>query len=99
MQRLPVSELKIDRSFVDHVDASPARIALLRSIVQLGHGLGLQVTAEGIERNEERAELRQVGCDLGQGWLFARPMPAATALTWAIEHARLQAAQPAVVTA
>lgn len=83
LQRLPVSELKVDRSFVDHVDASPARIALLRSIVQLGHGLGLQVTAEGIERDEEWAELRQAGCDLGQGWLFARPMPAATALAWA----------------
>lgn len=86
LQRLPVSELKIDRSFVDHVDASPARLALLRSIVQLGHGLGLQVTAEGIERNEEWTELQQTGCDLGQGWLFARPMSPAAALAWASEH-------------
>lgn len=82
LQRLPVSELKIDRSFVDHVDASPARIALLHSIVQLGHGLGLQVTAEGVERHEEWAALQQAGCDLAQGWLFARPMPAAAALAW-----------------
>ena len=86
LQRLPVSELKIDRSFVDHVDASPARVALLQSIVQLGHGLGLQVTAEGVERHEEWAALQQAGCDLAQGWLFARPMPAAAALAWASGH-------------
>lgn len=82
LQRLPVAELKIDRSFVDHVDTSPARIALLHSIVQLGHGLGLEVTAEGIERAEEWVELRQAGCDLGQGWLFARPMPPEAVLAW-----------------
>jgi EAL domain-containing protein (putative c-di-GMP-specific phosphodiesterase class I) len=50
--------------------------------VQLGHGLGLQVTAEGVERDEEWAELRRAGCDLGQGWLFGRPMPADAALAW-----------------
>jgi len=86
LQRLPVSELKIDRSFVDHVDASPARIALLESIVQLGHGLSLQVTAEGVERHEEWAALQQAGCDLAQGWLVARPMPAAAALAWSSGH-------------
>jgi EAL domain-containing protein (putative c-di-GMP-specific phosphodiesterase class I)/GGDEF domain-containing protein len=99
LQRLPVSELKIDRSFVDHVDASPARIALLRSIVQLGHGLGLQVTAEGIERNEEWVEVRQAGCNLGQGWLFARPMPAAAALAWLSERAGPEAMRADVVAA
>ncbi|MCU0921001.1 MAG: EAL domain-containing protein [Burkholderiaceae bacterium] len=86
LQRLPVSELKVDRSFVDQVDRSPARIALLNSIVQLGHGLGLQVTAEGIERPEEWAVLQQAGCHLGQGWLFARPMPPAAALKWAADR-------------
>lgn len=99
LQRLPVSELKIDRSFVDRVDASATRIALLHSIVQLGHGLGLQVTAEGIERPEEWAELRRAGCDLGQGWLFARPMPADTALDWLGARSATHANQAAVVTA
>jgi EAL domain-containing protein (putative c-di-GMP-specific phosphodiesterase class I) len=99
LQRLPVSELKIDRSFVDRVDASPTRIALLHSIVQLGHGLGLQVTAEGIERQEEWAELRRAGCDLGQGWLFAKPMPADTALDWLGARSTTQVNQAAVVTA
>ncbi len=87
LQRLPVSELKIDRSFVDHVDASAARTALLHSIVSLGHGLGLEVTAEGIEREAERDELLRAGCNLAQGWLFARPMPPDAALAWAAEHA------------
>ncbi|MDH4393293.1 MAG: EAL domain-containing protein [Aquabacterium sp.] len=99
LQRLPVSELKVDRSFVDHVDASPSRIALLHSIVQLGHGLGLQVTAEGIERQEEWAELRRAGCDLGQGWLFARPMPADAALAWLRARASIEETHTAVATA
>jgi diguanylate cyclase (GGDEF)-like protein len=82
LQRLPVSELKIDRSFVDHVDTSPKRMALLRSIVQLGQGLGLQITAEGIERKEEWDVMTDAGCELAQGWLFARPMPPQEALAW-----------------
>lgn len=93
LQRLPVSELKIDRSFVDRVDASPSRIALLRGIIQLGHGLGLQITAEGIERAEEWAELTSAGCDLAQGWLVARPMPAQAALTWLAEREPVETRQ------
>jgi len=99
LQRLPVSELKIDRSFVDHVDASPARVALLRSIVQLGHGLGLQVTAEGIERAEEWTELTSAGCDLAQGWLVARPMPPHAALAWLARREPAEALQSLEATA
>ena len=99
LQRLPVSELKVDRSFVDHVDASAARVALLRSIVQLGHGLGLQVTAEGIERVEEWTELTNAGCDLAQGWLVARPMPPDAALAWLAERSPAPALQPLETTA
>jgi EAL domain-containing protein (putative c-di-GMP-specific phosphodiesterase class I)/GGDEF domain-containing protein len=99
LQRLPVSELKVDRSFVDHVDASPARVALLRSIVQLGHGLGLQVTAEGIERAEEWAVLADAGCDLAQGWIVARPMLPQAALDWLAEREAAQLSQPLAATA
>jgi len=74
LQRLPVNELKIDRSFVDGVDADPRRQALLRSIVDLGHSLGLEVTAEGVETEAELAILRLARCDLVQGYLIARPM-------------------------
>lgn len=84
LQRLPVSELKIDRSFVDHVDTSPTCLALLRGIVQLAHGLGRKVAAEGIERPEEQAALADAGCGLAPGWLFGRPMPPSEALRWLV---------------
>jgi len=69
--------LKIDRSFVDGADAEPRRVELLASIVRLGHGLGLKVTAEGVETEAELAVLRAAGCDLAQGYLIARPMAVA----------------------
>ena len=82
LQRLPVNELKIDRSFVDGVDADPRRQALLRSIVDMGHSLGLEVTAEGVETEAELAILRQSKCDLVQGYLIARPMAPAAFEAW-----------------
>lgn len=83
LQELPVSELKIDRSFVDRADESEQRRVLLRTIIELGHALNLEVTAEGAERREEVDLLRTFGCDLVQGWAIARPMPAAEAIAWA----------------
>ncbi|MEE9475750.1 MAG: EAL domain-containing protein, partial [Roseateles sp.] len=74
LQQLPVDELKIDRSFVQQVDADPRRQALLKSIVGLGQGLGLTVTAEGVETEAELAVVTGCGCDLVQGFLLARPM-------------------------
>lgn len=77
LQRLPVHELKIDRSFVDGVDRDPKRQELLGSIIMLGHGLGLEVTAEGVETEAELAALRRLGCDMVQGYLIAKPVDAA----------------------
>lgn len=74
LQHLPVDELKIDRSFVQDVDADPRRQALLKSIVSVGQGLGLTVTAEGVENEAELAVIQACGCDLIQGYLLARPM-------------------------
>lgn len=74
LQRLPVHELKIDRSFVDGVNFEPRRQELLGSIVKLGHSLRLTVTAEGVETEAEMAALRAAGCDLVQGYLLAKPM-------------------------
>ncbi|MDE2592720.1 MAG: EAL domain-containing protein [Burkholderiales bacterium] len=74
LQKLPAQELKIDRSFVDRSDADPQRRALLQSIVRLGHGLGMVVTAEGVETPGELAMLREAGCNLAQGYLIAKPM-------------------------
>lgn len=75
LQRLPAHELKIDRSFVADSDGNPSRRELLNSIVRLGHGLGLIVTAEGVETQGELDMLRESGCDLAQGYFIARPMP------------------------
>ncbi len=77
LQRLPATELKIDRSFVTDADSGSGRQQLLRSIVDMAHSLNLVVTAEGVETEAERAVLQDVGCDLLQGYLIARPMPVA----------------------
>ncbi|MBV8503244.1 MAG: EAL domain-containing protein [Paucibacter sp.] len=74
LQRLPVHEIKIDRSFVGGVDQDPKRQELLGSIITLGHGLGLQVTAEGVETQAELEVLQGLGCNLAQGYLLAKPM-------------------------
>lgn len=74
LQRLPVNELKIDRSFVQHVEQDPRRQLLLRSVVELGHGLGLTVTAEGVETDDEAEILRSAQVDVMQGYLVSRPL-------------------------
>ena len=79
---LPVDELKIDRAFVSRVVADPTHAAIVRSIIQLGHTLGLRVVAEGIEREAEYAQLLALGADIAQGYLIARPMSAAAFVDW-----------------
>jgi diguanylate cyclase (GGDEF)-like protein len=76
LSSLPVHELKIDKSFVMDMMANPAHAAIVRSIVDLGHNLSLQVVGEGVETDAVFATLREAGCDLAQGFLLARPMPA-----------------------
>ncbi len=71
--KFPFSKLKIDRSFVNALDESASAKGILRSIVKLGHGLGLTVTAEGIENSKQLGTLRDLGCDLAQGYLLDRP--------------------------
>jgi diguanylate cyclase (GGDEF)-like protein len=82
LQRLPVDELKIDRSFVRDVDLEPRRYELLATIVQLGHNLGLSVTAEGVEREAELEAVRRVGCELVQGYFTGRPMAVDAFIEW-----------------
>lgn len=84
LQRLPASELKIDKSFVAAVvDIDSARSnALLRNIATLGLDLGMQLVAEGIETAAQAEALSALGCTLGQGFHFARPMPAETFRAW-----------------
>ncbi len=79
---LPIHELKIDRSFVSDMPSNHAHAAVVRSIVDLGHNLGLRVVGEGIEDEETLASLRQCRCDIAQGFLLARPMPSSALRGW-----------------
>jgi diguanylate cyclase (GGDEF)-like protein len=76
MNRFPLHALKIDRSFVVDCATNPTNQALVAAIIHMGHALGLEVTAEGVETTEQLAYLREQGCDRAQGWLFS---PAVTA--------------------
>lgn len=76
-RQLPLSEVKIDRSFVQNAHAHRADAVLVRSTIDLAHELGLKVVAEGVEAPETLALLRAMGCDYAQGYLIGRPMPAA----------------------
>jgi diguanylate cyclase (GGDEF)-like protein len=73
---LPVSELKIDRGFVVAMQQNPEDRAIVASVIELGHQLGLIVVAEGVETEEVCADLRLLGCDTMQGYLFSPPVPA-----------------------
>ncbi len=74
LQKLPVSELKIDRSFVIDIDQQDSTQKLVRTIVEMGHGLGLHVIAEGIETQAERDTLNKLGCDSIQGYFASKPL-------------------------
>jgi len=77
LRSLPFTKLKIDREFVTHIDTQPGSQAICKSLVELGAGLGITILAEGVERHEEVATLRRLGCHLFQGYYFARPQTAA----------------------
>ena len=82
LSALPIDELKIDRSFVMDMLQNPAHAAIVRSIVDLGHNLALRVVGEGVENEEILDALRELGCDVAQGFLLARPMRAAALRAW-----------------
>ena len=75
LSKLPIGILKIDLSFVSRIDQGPEEAAVAQAIIVLGHTLGLEIVAEGIETPEQLEELRRRGCPLGQGFLLGRPAP------------------------
>ena len=81
LQKFPVDVLKIDKSFVDGVARGGHHAALARTIVALGETLSLRTVAEGVEEPVQQERLRAMGCQLGQGYLFARPLDAAAMLS------------------
>ncbi len=88
LKNFPVDSLKIDRAFISGVGVDKDDSAIVRSVVALGHALDLSVTGEGIETPEQRAYLHDLGCDLGQGYLFDRPLPAAAIEAAIAAHGR-----------
>jgi EAL domain-containing protein (putative c-di-GMP-specific phosphodiesterase class I) len=77
LKRFPVNVLKIDQAFVRGLGEDAADTAIVRSVIDLAHAVGLVVVAEGVETRQQLVHLRALGCDLGQGYFFARPQPAA----------------------
>jgi EAL domain-containing protein (putative c-di-GMP-specific phosphodiesterase class I) len=82
LRRLPVSELKIDRSFVARLAIDNEDAEIVRCTVDLAHSLGLLVVAEGVEDDETWERLRDLGCDAVQGWLVAAAMPPQETTAW-----------------
>lgn len=100
LKHLPVDELKIDQSFVRGMHTEQKDEHLVRSLIELGHNLGLKVLAEGVETGESLAQLRDFGCDSAQGYFVAKPMPGSELVSWAADnesrrsHGELSAGKP-----
>jgi EAL domain-containing protein (putative c-di-GMP-specific phosphodiesterase class I) len=82
LKRLPVSEVKIDRSFVRRMTIAEDDATIVRSIIDLAHALGLQCVAEGVETEDTMGRLRTLGCDSVQGWHISKALPADRATAW-----------------
>ena len=85
LRQLPFTEIKIDRFFVKDLAESNDSRVIVASIVELAHGLGLSVTAEGVETEEQLRYLAEIGCDLAQGYLVGTPLAPETVATWSDE--------------
>jgi EAL domain-containing protein (putative c-di-GMP-specific phosphodiesterase class I) len=88
LREMPIDVVKIDRSFVDGIDKSPDRLALIKGIVAIAHTLEMPVIAEGVETDEQCRLLTEIGCEYGQGYLMAKPLGLAKA------EALLRSGQP-----
>ncbi|MBK8938505.1 MAG: EAL domain-containing protein [Polyangiaceae bacterium] len=84
--RLPVNEIKLDRSFVSRLETSAKSRALTHGVLHIAAALGASVVAEGIETSEVHATLREMGCGIGQGYLFARPLTLDALTSWLGQH-------------
>lgn len=88
LKQLPFTDVKIDRVFVaDMVGSNDSRV-IVKSVIDLAHGLGLTATAEGVETPEQLAMLREMGCDTAQGFLIAQPLKAEELVAWNSRHKR-----------
>jgi EAL domain-containing protein (putative c-di-GMP-specific phosphodiesterase class I)/CheY-like chemotaxis protein len=86
LQNVPAIELKIDRTFVQHMDASHADLVMVEKIIEMGHELDMEVIAEGVETQDQFTLLRERGCDGVQGFLFSQALPPAEIMRWLETH-------------
>ncbi|MGZ6951518.1 MAG: putative bifunctional diguanylate cyclase/phosphodiesterase [Acidimicrobiia bacterium] len=88
LERLPIDELKIDREFVAELGHGVDTGAVVRAVVRLGHEIGMEVVAEGVEDDDVLAALAEIGCDIAQGYGIARPLPVAELDRWRRRYER-----------
>ncbi|MFC4145611.1 putative bifunctional diguanylate cyclase/phosphodiesterase [Micromonospora mangrovi] len=96
LRRLPLSEMKVDRSFVLGMADDPDDAAIVRSMIELAGALGLRVVAEGVEDERTWRLLHAAGCDVAQGWFHARPMPADELVAWLARYRPVRPGGPGV---
>jgi EAL domain-containing protein (putative c-di-GMP-specific phosphodiesterase class I) len=82
LKRLPIDILKIDQSFLEDLASNPRNVAVVRSIIELGHNLNCKVVAEGVEDEAIRQQLKELGCDLMQGFQISKPLSNDGFLEW-----------------
>jgi EAL domain-containing protein (putative c-di-GMP-specific phosphodiesterase class I) len=87
LRRLPIDEIKIDRSFIKDLETDSDDAAIVQSTIDLAHSLNLMVVAEGVETELTWNRLRAFGCDQAQGFYLARPMPAELLTGWLLDRA------------
>ena len=99
LKRLPLSELKIDRSFVSNFTGDQTDALIISSTIELSHSLGMRVVAEGVETEADWLGLQVLGCDIAQGYFLGRPMPAGDLMHWLQESGRARPEPAGTITA
>ena len=95
LKSLPITRVKIDRSFVGNIVADPESRSIVDAIVRLSHSLGKSVVVEGVEDEAQFAATRELKCDIAQGYLFSRPVPAHEVATLLLRNAAQRLGRPA----
>ncbi len=95
LRHLPITGLKVDRAFIRGMEQDPRAQKLVACLIDVGHALGLEVTAEGVETDRQHGILRGLQCDQAQGYLYTRALPAVEMLAWHRHHAQLEASRDA----
>jgi EAL domain-containing protein (putative c-di-GMP-specific phosphodiesterase class I)/ActR/RegA family two-component response regulator len=94
LKTIPATELKIDKTFVQNANISQSDHVVVTKSIEIGHELGMRVVAEGVETMEQFEFLRAQGCDVAQGYLFSRPLPATQLVEWLQTHRAAQSLPP-----